>query len=71
MKSFSMKHYAFSSEGSGPPKFGSCQNRMSSANLVTKTHFKLSNERALSIGNTVLRLQCFGYSNAKCYERSL
>ena len=32
------------------PHFGSCQNRVSSANLVAQIHWKLCNRRALSTG---------------------
>ena len=32
--------------------FGSCQNWMSSANLVAEIHYKLWNKRALSTGET-------------------
>ena len=45
-----MKHYFFCPKSSVSPTFGSCQNCMSSANLVAEIHQKLCNKRALSTG---------------------
>ena len=50
MKSFSNETLNFLQKVLGFLHFGSCQNCMSSANLVGKIHWKLWNKRVLSAG---------------------